>query len=216
MEEDSLLLSYSMCFGMYFHLTPDVASDFCKWMLNDSDKQAAYRLHHLFLQILSVRGTSRAHRPKPQQPKPNALLTVWLQSAERCCVSPRSSVLWQCWSQADFPPDGEGSGGGGGGGGCWLLKAPLHSLYMAALLQTYPNAKVIVTHRDPVETVISWTKFVLAHTNVRCAPSLGDMAGCSGGAVPLICMFDGGPPTGNGGRWRLGSDEDGRADPDCD
>ena len=30
-EEDSLLLSYSMCFGMYFHLTPDVASGFVRW-----------------------------------------------------------------------------------------------------------------------------------------------------------------------------------------
>ena len=31
--------------------------------------------------------------------------------------------------------------------GCWLLKAPLHSLYLETLLRTYPDARVIVTQR---------------------------------------------------------------------
>jgi hypothetical protein len=49
---------------------------------------------------------------------------------------------------------------------CWLLKAPLHSFYPEVLLKTYPDARIIVTHRDHLEAVPSWTKFVLAHTNI--------------------------------------------------
>lgn len=32
-EEDSLLLSYSACFGMYFHVSPDPVSPFAQWMV---------------------------------------------------------------------------------------------------------------------------------------------------------------------------------------
>ena len=32
-EEDSLLLSYSLCFGMYFHVSPDAVSPFAQWMV---------------------------------------------------------------------------------------------------------------------------------------------------------------------------------------
>lgn len=49
---------------------------------------------------------------------------------------------------------------------CWLLKAPLHSFYPEVLLKTYPDARIIVTHRNHLEAVPSWTKFVLAHTNI--------------------------------------------------
>ena len=39
---------------------------------------------------------------------------------------------------------------------CWLLKAPLHSFYPEVLLKTYPDARIIVTHRDHLEAVPSW------------------------------------------------------------
>lgn len=35
----------------------------------------------------------------------------------------------------------------------WVLKAPMHSLYLEALLETYPDARLIQTHRDPVHSL---------------------------------------------------------------
>lgn len=37
----------------------------------------------------------------------------------------------------------------------WLLKNPLHTFGMEALLTTFPDARVVVLHRDPVETIAS-------------------------------------------------------------
>ena len=54
-EEDSLLLSYSFCFGMYFHMSPDPVSPFAEWMFNDVDKEAAYLLHKQMIQLLSMK-----------------------------------------------------------------------------------------------------------------------------------------------------------------
>jgi hypothetical protein len=39
--------------------------------------------------------------------------------------------------------------------GRWTLKAPAHLLYLDALFETYPDALVVVTHRDPVKCVAS-------------------------------------------------------------
>ncbi len=38
-------------------------------------------------------------------------------------------------------------------GARWVLKAPMHSLFLGALLETYPDARVIQTHRDPVRSL---------------------------------------------------------------
>jgi hypothetical protein len=38
----------------------------------------------------------------------------------------------------------------------WVLKAPMHSLYIEALLETYPDAMLLQTHRDPVKVVGSF------------------------------------------------------------
>lgn len=48
----------------------------------------------------------------------------------------------------------------------WLLKAPLHSLYIESLLKLYPDARIIVTHRSPLETVCSWTEFLCVHCDL--------------------------------------------------
>lgn len=37
----------------------------------------------------------------------------------------------------------------------WVLKAPMHLLGLSALLSTYPDAKIIMTHRDPARVVAS-------------------------------------------------------------
>lgn len=44
----------------------------------------------------------------------------------------------------------------GGAGSRWVLKAPMHSLYLDALLATYPDALLLQTHRDPQKVVGSF------------------------------------------------------------
>ncbi|KAG8462377.1 hypothetical protein KFE25_012197 [Diacronema lutheri] len=45
----------------------------------------------------------------------------------------------------------------------WLLKAPtIHSCFLEQLLKVYPDACLVVTHRQPVEVLPSWCKFVLS------------------------------------------------------
>ncbi|MEX1007699.1 MAG: sulfotransferase [Acidimicrobiia bacterium] len=39
--------------------------------------------------------------------------------------------------------------------GGWQLKTPVHCFYMDALADTYPDARFVVTHRDPVKAVAS-------------------------------------------------------------
>lgn len=42
----------------------------------------------------------------------------------------------------------------------WVLKAPHHLLRMQLLLKEFPGAKVIQTHRDPVDTIPSIASFI--------------------------------------------------------
>ncbi len=42
----------------------------------------------------------------------------------------------------------------------WLLKAPHHNFHMEALAAAYPEARFIVTHRDPARAVPSWASLV--------------------------------------------------------
>lgn len=44
--------------------------------------------------------------------------------------------------------------------GRWTLKAPYHLMALDALLDEYPDASVVVTHRDPTEAVASTGKLV--------------------------------------------------------
>jgi hypothetical protein len=37
--------------------------------------------------------------------------------------------------------------------GEWTLKSPEHAMHIDALMALYPDAKIVVTHRDPVETI---------------------------------------------------------------
>lgn len=48
----------------------------------------------------------------------------------------------------------------------WVLKAPMHLFGLDHLLENYPDARIIFTHRDPVQAMVSgvsmvcqWTKF---------------------------------------------------------
>ena len=42
----------------------------------------------------------------------------------------------------------------------WLYKAPHHNFHLEALLAAYPDAKFVMTHRDPVKSVPSWASIV--------------------------------------------------------
>jgi hypothetical protein len=63
--------------------------------------------------------------------------------------------------------------------GRWLLKAPQHLFDLPGLLRTYPDARIIWTHRDPVATFSSLASMLsLVQRSVRLEPDpheLGDM-----------------------------------------
>lgn len=44
----------------------------------------------------------------------------------------------------------------------WVLKAPMHLAFLDLLLETFPDAHVIQTHRDPLETIPSLASFYFA------------------------------------------------------
>jgi len=46
------------------------------------------------------------------------------------------------------------------GGTRWLLKSPQHLEQFPALLQTFPDATFVLTHRDPVDVVLSVTTMI--------------------------------------------------------
>jgi hypothetical protein len=41
----------------------------------------------------------------------------------------------------------------------WVLKAPSHVFTLEALLQTYPDARIVITHRDPLKVLPSCASF---------------------------------------------------------
>lgn len=45
-------------------------------------------------------------------------------------------------------------------GSRWLLKMPFHLFTLDALFSTYPDARIIVSHRDPKEVIASWCSLV--------------------------------------------------------
>jgi len=42
----------------------------------------------------------------------------------------------------------------------WLLKAPAHQNHLDVLLETYPNARIVQTHRDPLKCMASTTSLM--------------------------------------------------------
>ena len=42
----------------------------------------------------------------------------------------------------------------------WLLKAPAHQSHLETLLETYPDARIIQTHRDPIKCMASTTSLM--------------------------------------------------------
>jgi hypothetical protein len=44
----------------------------------------------------------------------------------------------------------------------WLFKAPHHNFHLEAILLAYPDARFVMTHRDPAKAVPSWASLVSA------------------------------------------------------
>ena len=44
----------------------------------------------------------------------------------------------------------------------WLFKAPHHNFHLEAIASAYPDARFIMTHRDPAKSVPSWASIVSA------------------------------------------------------
>ena len=42
----------------------------------------------------------------------------------------------------------------------WLFKAPHHNFHLEAIVAAYPDARFVMTHRDPVKSVPSWASLV--------------------------------------------------------
>jgi len=60
----------------------------------------------------------------------------------------------------------------------WVLKAPLHLFGLDCLLETYPDARIVFTHRDPFDAMVSgvsmafhWTRATTGQAN---APAIAD------------------------------------------
>jgi len=49
-------------------------------------------------------------------------------------------------------------------GGKWVLKAPSHLMALEALFEVYPDAQVVLTHRDPLKVLPSCASFAQAFT----------------------------------------------------
>ena len=61
----------------------------------------------------------------------------------------------------------------------WILKNPQHMLDLDTLLETFPDAKLVFTHRDPLKTVGSMMSlvwhFAVQHTDLPCRAQVRDV-----------------------------------------
>jgi hypothetical protein len=60
----------------------------------------------------------------------------------------------------------------------WVLKAPIHLFGLETLLKTYPDARIVFTHRDPFKSMISgvslvfhWTRLTTGQADI---PAIAD------------------------------------------
>jgi hypothetical protein len=51
----------------------------------------------------------------------------------------------------------------------WLLKAPSHLFHLREIFEVYPNARVIMTHRDPLQTLPSALSLLATLKWMRCS-----------------------------------------------
>ena len=73
----------------------------------------------------------------------------------------------------------------------WLLKGPSHIHYMDLVLNYYPNARIIQTHRDPVKTIPSFLNLIKTDTSTMLLESETRQMG-KNGTHPFIKIYEGG------------------------
>lgn len=73
----------------------------------------------------------------------------------------------------------------------WLLKSPSHIHYLDLVLNHYPNARIIQTHRDPVKTIPSFLNLIKTDTSTLLLESETRHMG-NNGAHPFITIYEGG------------------------
>ena len=61
--------------------------------------------------------------------------------------------------------------------GQWLFKMPFHLMELQTLIETYPDALFIQTHRAPAEVMGSWNSLVERARSVVMRPNSGDNTG---------------------------------------
>ena len=128
-----------------------------KWYHRQDNKSGAYKYLRAFLQVLSS-------SYGPGAPEED-LCNPARDSADRG-VAPSDQEAGQA--------EGEGAEGGEGadlenaspiGGenmspsGRWVLKCPFHALWLDSVVEEFPDADFIVTHRPADQMVPSWAKF---------------------------------------------------------
>ena len=59
----------------------------------------------------------------------------------------------------------------------WILKSIAHTAYMDSLLECYPNATLVHTHRDPLHTIPSWAKLWCEYWQITSKPVDPHIAG---------------------------------------
>ena len=81
----------------------------------------------------------------------------------------------------------------------WAVKYPNHVIGMNEILEVYPDARVVMTHRDPVQTLPSISKMTFGLRSMRSAGPVDmrevgrDMFHFVGRHVDRILEFDAGP-----------------------
>lgn len=56
----------------------------------------------------------------------------------------------------------------------WVLKSPQHLAFVPALIETFPDATLVVTHRDPVSVFTSWITMTLYAARLSREPVVFD------------------------------------------
>lgn len=76
----------------------------------------------------------------------------WLQAADQTQAyrELRETLQLLAWQSSDRA------------GKSWILKSPHHLTALDAIISVFPDAKIVMPHRDPVATVVSWCSLVAA------------------------------------------------------
>ncbi len=59
----------------------------------------------------------------------------------------------------------------------WVLKSPVHLWSLDALLQSFPRARIIQLHRDPVDAMASFCRLLAAYRQVMCKATAPEAIG---------------------------------------